>query len=66
MPSLAQSVTMPPPTVTAMKYTRNMITTKMGRPSQRLVTTRSIFCVVVMPLRVRFTTVLSTTWLMAS
>ena len=41
-----------------------MTTTKMGRPSQRFVTTRSIFCVVVMPLRERFI-VSSTTWVMA-
>ncbi len=38
---------------------------KMGRPSQRFVTTRSIFCEVFMPLRERFT-VASTTWVMAS
>ena len=42
-----------------------MIAMKMGMPSTRLVTTRSIFCVVVMPF-VDFFTVSATTSPMAS
>ena len=63
MPSLAQSVTGPVPMVMASQYTNAMTTTKIGMPSQRLVTTRSIFWVVVRPFTDFFTHA-SATWAM--
>ena len=44
---MAQSVPQVPTVETAKKYTRTITATKMGSPSQRLVTTRSIFSEVV-------------------